>query len=151
MAQVQLILREDVYRLGEAGDLVRVKPGYARNFLLPQGKAMIATPGRVQELEHQKRMVAAKQAKALADLSAVKTRLAGIVLEFRAQVGEEGKLFGSITSQQIAEQLSRKGFAIDRRKVVLDEPIKSVGTHVVTIRLRAEMSADVKVVVSAVE
>jgi large subunit ribosomal protein L9 len=151
MAQVQLILREDVYRLGEAGDLVRVKPGYARNFLLPQGKAMIATPGRVQELEHQKRMVAAKQAKALADLSAVKTRLASVVLEFRAQAGEEGKLFGSITSQQIAEQLSRKGFAIDRRKVVLDEPIKSVGTHVVTIRLRAEMSADVKVVVSASE
>ncbi len=151
MAHVQLILREDVYRLGEAGDLVRVKPGYARNFLLPQGKAMIATPGRVQELEHQKRMVAAKQAKAFADLSAVKTRLAGVVLEFSAQAGEEGKLFGSITSQQIAEQLSRKGFAIDRRKVVLDEPIKTLGSHVVTIRLRAEMSADVKVEVSAIE
>jgi large subunit ribosomal protein L9 len=151
MAQVQLILREDVYRLGEAGDLVRVKPGYARNFLLPQGKAMIATPGRVHELEHQKRVVAARQAKSLADLEAVKTKLSAVVLQFSAQAGEEGKLFGSITSQQIAEQLSRKGFAIDRRKVVLDEPIKSVGKHVVTVRLRGEMSAEVTIDVSAVE
>jgi large subunit ribosomal protein L9 len=128
-----------------------VKPGYARNFLLPQGKAMLATAGRVQELEHQKRMVAARQAKTLADLEAVKARLSSSVLEFTAQAGEEGKLFGSITSQQIAEQLSRMGFVIDRRKVMLDEPIKSVGTHVVSVRLRGELSADVKVVVSATE
>ena len=102
MAQVHLILREDVHRLGEAGDLVSVKPGYARNYLLPQGKARLATAGRVKEIEHQKRVINEKLAKELSDLEAVRSRMAGVVLEFTAQAGEEGKLFGSITSQQIA-------------------------------------------------
>jgi large subunit ribosomal protein L9 len=151
MAQVQLILREDVYRLGEAGDLVSVKPGYARNYLLPQGKAMLATADRVKELEHQKRVVADKLAKQLSDLQAVKSRLAGVKLEFSAQAGEEGKLFGSITSQQIAEQLGEKGFEVDRRKIALDEPIKNVGEHTVTIRLRRDVEAELSVTVTAAE
>jgi len=151
MAQVQLILREDVYRLGEAGELVSVRPGYARNYLLPQGKAMLATAGRVKELEHQRRIVADKLAKELADLEAVKKKLAGLTLAFTAQAGEEGKLFGSITAQQIADQLAEKGFAIDRRKVVLDEPIKSTGEHTVSVRLRGDVVADVAVKVEAAE
>lgn len=151
MANVQLILREDVYRLGEAGDLVSVKPGYARNYLLPQGKAMLATARRVKELEHQKRVIADKLAKELADIEAVRARLAGVTLEFSAQAGEEGKLFGSVTSQQVAEQLAEKGFDVDRRKIALEEPIKNVGEHTVSIRLRGDIAAEVKVTVTAAE
>jgi len=151
MAQVQLILREDVHRLGEAGDLVSVKPGYARNYLVPQGKAILATVGRVKELDHQKRVISERLAKELADLEAVKQRMASVVLEFNAQAGDEGKLFGSITAQQIGEQLAEKGFEIDRRKIELDEPIKALGEHEVPVKLRSEMVAHVKVVVTAAE
>ena len=151
MAQVQLILREDVHRLGEAGDLVSVKPGYARNYLVPQGKAILATVGRVKELDHQKRVISERLAKEVADLEAVKQRMASVVLEFNAQAGDEGKLFGSITAQQIGEQLAEKGFEIDRRKIELDEPIKALGEHEVPVKLRSEMVAQVKVVVTAAE
>ena len=151
MAQVQLILREDVHRLGEAGDLVSVKPGYARNFLVPQGKAILATVGRVKELDHQKRVISERLAKEMADLEAVKQRMASVVLEFSAQAGDEGKLFGSITAQQIGEQLAEKGFEIDRRKIELDEPIKALGEHEVPVKLRSEMVAQVKVVVTAAD
>ena len=151
MAQVQLILREDVHRLGEAGDLVSVKPGYARNYLVPQGKAILATVGRVKELDHQKRVISERLAKEVADLEAVKQRMASVVLEFNAQAGDEGKLFGSITAQQIGEQLAEKGFEIDRRKIELDEPIKALGEHEVPVKLRSEMVAHVKVVVTAAD
>ena len=151
MAQVQLILREDVHRLGEAGDLVSVKPGYARNYLVPQGKAILATVGRVKELDHQKRVISERLAKEVADLEAVKQRMASVVLEFNAQAGDEGKLFGSITAQQIGEQLAEKGFEIDRRKIELNEPIKALGEHEVPVKLRSEMVAHVKVVVTAAE
>ena len=151
MAQVQLILREDVHRLGEAGDLVSVKPGYARNFLVPQGKATLATAGRVKELDHQKRVISERLAKEVADSEAVKQRMASVVLEFSAQAGDEGKLFGSITAQQIGEKLIEKGFDIDRRKIELDEPIKALGEHEVPVKLRREMVAQVKVVVTAAE
>ena len=151
MAQVQLILREDVHRLGEAGDLVSVKPGYARNYLVPQGKAILATVGRVKELDHQKRVISERLAKELADLEAVKQRMASVVLEFNAQAGDEGKLFGSITAQQIGEQLAEKGFEIDRRKIELNEPIKALGEHEVPVKLRSEMVAHVKVVVTAAD
>ncbi|MDG2051036.1 MAG: 50S ribosomal protein L9 [Myxococcota bacterium] len=151
MAQVQLILREDVHRLGEAGDLVSVKPGYARNFLVPQGKATLATAGRVKELDHQKRVISERLAKEVADSEAVKQRMASVVLEFSAQAGDEGKLFGSITAQQIGEKLIEKGFDIDRRKIELDEPIKALGEHEVPVKLRREMVAQVKVVVTAAD
>ena len=151
MALVQVILREDIHRLGAAGDLVSVRPGFARNYLLPQGKAMLATPGKMQEIEHQRRIVAAKLAKELADLEALRSRLAGVVLEFTAQAGEEGKLFGSITAQHIAEQLATKGLDIDRRKIVLDDAIRSVGRHTVQVRLRGEATAQVEVVVNAAQ
>ena len=151
MAQVQLILREDVHRLGEAGDLVSVKPGYARNYLVPQGKAILATAGRVKELDHQKRVISERLAKEVADLEAVKQRMASVVLEFSAQAGDEGKLFGSITAQQIGEQLAEKGFKIDRRKIELDEPIKALGEHQVPVKLRSEIVAEVKVIVTAAD
>ncbi len=151
MSLVKLILREEINRLGDAGDVVSVKPGYARNFLLPEGKAVLATRGRVKEIEHQQRIIADKLAKEMKDLEALKARVENVVLEFEAQVGEEGKLFGSVTAQQLAEQLAEKGQKVDRRKISLEEPIRSVGEHTVSVRLRSDVVANVKVIVRALD
>lgn len=149
MALVQVILSEDVHNLGDAGDVVKVKPGFARNFLIPQGKALPATAARVHEVEHKRRVIAEKRAKELKDLEAVKIRLEAVALEIAAQVGEEGKLFGSVTSQQLADLLAQQGIEIERRKIVLAEPIKSVGEHSLTVRLRNDVVATLKVTVVA--
>ena len=149
MAQVKLILREDVPTLGDAGALVTVKPGYARNYLLPQGKAILATVANVQELEHHKRVVAESMARARKTLEAERDRFEQIVLEVAAQDGEEGKLFGSVTSAYVAELLEARGLKIDRRKIQLDEPIKDVGEHTVAIRLSKDFIAKIKVKVTA--
>jgi large subunit ribosomal protein L9 len=105
-----------------------VKPGFARNFLLPQGKAILATEGRVAELEHHKRIVAEKIAREMKDLQAVKKKIEKLKVEVGARAGDEGKLFGSVTAAQIAEQLSLQGLSIDRRRIEMD-PIKTVGAH----------------------
>ncbi|MBW2500104.1 MAG: 50S ribosomal protein L9 [Deltaproteobacteria bacterium] len=146
---MQVILQEDVHALGEAGDVVKVKPGYARNFLVPQGKALPATAERVNEIEHRKRVISEKRMKELKDLEGLKARIEGLGLEVEAQAGEEGKLFGSVTAQNLADLLVEKGIELDRRKIVLDEAIKSVGEHVVTVRLRSDVLAELKVTVSA--
>ena len=149
MAQVKLILREDVEKLGHAGDLVSVKPGYARNYLLPQGKASIATDARINELAHHRRIIAEQQARALKDLEAVRARIEAQVVEVEAQAGAGGRLFGSITMQQVADRLAERGIEVDRRKLQVAEPIKNVGEHSVQIRLHREMVAKIKVVVTA--
>jgi large subunit ribosomal protein L9 len=151
MGQVKLILKEEVTGLGVAGEAVSVKPGYARNFLLPQGKAVMATRGRVQEMEHQRRVIEERQAKEMKDLEGLKTLLEAASLEFTAQAGEEGKLFGSVTAQQLAEKLAEQGLNLDRRKISLDEPIRSLGEHRVTVRLRGDLTAELKVTVAAAE
>lgn len=151
MGLVQVILREDVHALGQAGDIVRVKPGYARNFLVPQGKATPATAERVHQVEHQQRVISEKRAKELMDLEAVKAKLDATKLEISAQAGEEGKLFGSVTSQNLADLLAEKGLEVDRRKIVLQEPIKRVGEHKIAIRLRSDVVAEFKVTVKAAE
>lgn len=151
MGLIQVILSEDVHALGDAGDIVSVKPGFARNFLLPQGKALLATAARVNEVEHTKRVIAEKRAKELKDLESVKAKLDGINLEISAQAGEEGKLFGSVTSQNLAELLAEKGLDVDRRKIVLDDAIKTVGEHTVAIRLRSDVIAEFQVTVTAAE
>ncbi len=151
MRHVNLILQEAVPRLGEAGDLVKVKVGFARNFLVPQGKAVIATHANMKELEHQKRVVAGKVSKELKDLGAVKHRLGKVRLEVEAKVGESGKLFGSVTAAQIGELLNAQGMKIDRRKIALAEPIKEVGEHKVSIRLHRDVIAEISVVVSPTE
>jgi len=149
MSQVKLILTESVHSLGEAGDLVRVKPGYARNYLLPQGKAVLATESRVAELEHHKRIAADKAARELKDLELVKRKLDAVELEVSARAGEEGKLFGSVTVAQIAELLKGQGFEIDRRRIDLRDPIKEVGEHKVAVKLHRELSAEISVRVAA--
>lgn len=151
MAQVNLILQESVQNLGEAGDLVKVKPGYARNYLIPQGKAIFATASRLRQLEHDKRVVAEKVAKQMKDLQAVKTRIEGLRLELMARVGEEGKLFGSVTALQIHESLTQQGLEIDRRRIELREPIKEAGEHSVPVKLHRDLVARLLVVVSAEE
>ena len=149
MRQVKLILRESVLGLGEAGDLVGVKVGYARNYLLPQGKALLATESKVRELEHHKRVVTEKAARDLNDLKALRDRLESVALEVTARVGEEGKLFGSVTTAHIAELLAEKGYTVDRRKIHLSEPLREVGDHVVPIRLQRDLTAEVAIKISA--
>ena len=151
MAVVTLILREAVPSLGEVGDVVRVKPGYARNYLLPCRKAILATESRVRQVEHNKRVVMEKAAKELKDLEAVRDRLSSVALEISARVGDEGKLFGSVTAAQIVELLAEKGYEIDRRKIALDEPIKDAGQHAVSIRLHRDVVAEISVTVTAEE
>ena len=133
----------------DAGDLVMVKPGFARNFLIPQGKALIATAERVNEVEHKKRVISEKLAKDLTDLTAVKAKLEAADLEIEAQAGEEGKLFGSVTAQNLADLLAEKGLDVDRRKIQMSEAIKTVGEHTVAIRLRSDVIAEFKVTVTA--
>ena len=149
MAQIQLILSEDVPNLGDAGDLVKVKPGFARNFLLPQGKAMLATDERVAEVEHHKRVIGERVAREMKDLEATKKKLEKLELEVEMQAGAEGKLFGSVTNAAIAELLAAKGFEIDRRKITLAEPIKTLGEHTVPLKLRGTVVAEIKLTVVA--
>ena len=151
MRSVRLILREDVPGLGEAGNLVNVKVGYARNYLLPQGRAIRATESKIRELEHNRRVVSEKLAKELKDLEALRDRLQALKLEVVAKAGEEGKLFGSVTAAHVVDLLAEKGFEIDRRKIALREHIKEVGEHTVPVRLRDELVAELTLKVSAEE
>lgn len=151
MAHVKVILREDIARLGEAGEVVDVRPGFARNFLLPQGKAILATEASLKGLEHHQRVIAEKVARERKSLEGEKSRIEAVALEVAVQVGEEGKLFGSVTAAQIAELLGQKGVAVDRRKIELAEPIKEVGEHKVPLRLHREVVAHVRLTVKAAE
>jgi large subunit ribosomal protein L9 len=151
MALVQLILSEDVNRLGHAGDLVSVKPGFARNYLVPEGKATLATESKIKELEHHKRVIADKLAKELKDHEAVAHKLRSIKLEVARRAGEDGKLFGSVTSQNVADLLAEKGLVIDRRKIQMSDAIKEVGDHKIEVKLHRGVSAEVALVVSIEE
>ena len=146
---MEVILKDDVVNLGHRGDLVKVADGYARNFLLPRKLALQATSANKAVVEQMKNAAARRSAteKALAEALAVK--LEPIVLDFTRKSGEAGHLFGSVTSADIAAALDAKGFEIDRRKIQLPEPIKTVGDHTVTIKLYREVAAHVKVNVLA--
>ena len=149
MAQIDLILNEDVPNLGDAGDVVKVKPGFARNFLLPQGKAILATKEKVAEVEHHRRVITERVAREMKDLEASKRELEKLHLQVEMQAGAEGKLFGSVTNVAIAELLAAKGYEVDRRKINLSEPIKEVGDHKVPLKLRGELVAQIKLTVVA--
>lgn len=146
---IEVILREDIKTLGKAGALVRVKPGYARNFLLPQGLAYEATAGNKKRIEGEQR---ANQAKLTAEKAAAQefaAKLAEVKLSIAAKAGEEGKLFGSVTSQEIADLLAAQGHEVDKRKIELEQPIRQLGHHIVTVRLHPEVHAEVHVDVVA--
>ncbi len=147
----QLILRTDVADLGRAGEVVDVKPGYARNYLIPQGLAYAASEGNVRRLEgeHQQAQVSLDQQKDVAEGLAAK--LEGRSVSFKVKAGEEGKLFGSVTTVDIAEQLASEGVTIDRRDIILEEPIKELGVFRVPVRLHADVRPELTVWVVAEE
>ena len=147
MASMQVILKEDVHNLGRAGELVKVKPGFGRNYLIPQGKAVVATASNVKQIEHEKKLIAAKQAQLSKDAQAMSDRLASIEVQIERQVGEEDKLFGSVTSRDIESALKDKGVTIDHKKVHMPEPIKTIGYHTVEIKLGTGVTGKIKVVV----
>lgn len=146
---IEVILREDIKTLGRAGEMVRVKPGYARNYLLPQGLAYEATEGNKKRIAAETRVRATRNQAERAEAERFAATLAGVTLPLSGKAGEEGKLFGSITSQDIAGALSRAGHTVDRRRIELEHPIKTVGEHTVTIRLHPEVHAELRVSVVA--
>jgi len=146
---MKLILREDVYNLGKGGDLVEVKPGYGRNFLIPGGLAVLANPKNIREVEHQKAVAAAKAAKLKASAEAISRRLSDTPVTLRRKVGEQDKLYGSVTAMDVAEALAARGLDIDRRTIDLSDPIKTLGDFEVGVKLHSDVVGKVKVKVEA--
>ncbi len=146
---MDVILREDVKSLGKAGEMVRVKPGYARNFLLPKGLAFEATEGNKKRIAAEAKARDTRLAGEKAAASALAAKLGAATVALKGKAGEEGKLFGSITAQDIADGLAAQGLEIDRRRIELEHPIKTLGFHSVAVRLHPEVHAEVKVNVVA--
>jgi large subunit ribosomal protein L9 len=146
---IEVILREDIRTLGRAGEMVRVKPGYARNYLLPQGLAYEATEGNKKRIAAETRVRSVKNQAEKTEAERLAATLGGVSLTLTGKAGEEGKLFGSITSQDIADALARHGQSIDRRRIELEHPIKTIGEHTVSIRLHPEVQAELRVSVVA--
>lgn len=144
---IEVILREDIKSLGQAGEMVRVKPGYARNYLLPQGLAYEATEGNKKRIAAETRARAARGQAERGEAEQLATTLRGLTLTLSGKAGEEGKLFGSITSQDIADALARQGHTIERRRIEMDHPIKTIGEHTVTVRLHPEVHAELRVAI----
>ncbi len=142
---MQIILLENVTSLGKAGDLVKVSDGYGRNYLIPKKKAILATEKSVKMVEHQKRQVQQRVEKARKDAQKVAQQIEKLSCTFAKTVGESGKLFGSITSMDIESYLKENGIDVDRKKIVLEEPIKNLGMFTVLIKLSSEVTAQLKV------
>lgn len=147
MKNIKVILRKDVAQLGTSGDVVTVKPGYARNFLLPQGLAFEATNANIKQLEEEKRRGEAKGKRDLLEARRRAAQIESLQLTFHANAGEEGKLFGSITSGDIADRLKEQNldFEVDKRDIELDEPIKSLGVYAVPVRLHTDVKPEIKI------
>ena len=148
---MQVILREDIDKLGKIGDLVKVADGYARNFLVPNKKAIEATPKNLNAMEHAKKMVSDRLRKLKKEAAAEADTIKALSITIKAKTGEEGKLFGSVTTMDIAEAAKAQGVIIDKRKISLEEPIKRLGDYTITVKLHADITADFKVSVIAEE
>jgi len=142
---LKVILTEDVKPLGDAGMVVDVARGYARNYLIPQGKALEATPGNLARVEQQKSRIIQARLKEKESALTLVARLEGVSLTIAQKVGEGEKLYGSVTAAMIAEALEAKGFTVDRKQLDLPEPLKKLGTYEVTVRLAPEVKAAVTV------
>jgi large subunit ribosomal protein L9 len=147
MAHVRVVLREDVQHLGTVGELVRVRAGYARNFLLPRGKAALATAGSVRQIEDHKRVAIARAAKLKLSAEAQAKVLSGVTVEIVRKAGEGDRLYGSVTSKDVAEALKAKGHEIDRKDLVLPDSIKELGEHAFSVKLGSGVDAQLKLVV----
>jgi large subunit ribosomal protein L9 len=148
---MQVILKEDVEKLGTMGQVVEVKRGYARNYLLPRDLAIEATARNLKQLDHKKRTVSDKIKKLQKESQSLADRLAQVSITLYHSAGEEDKLFGSVTSMEIAEALKEQGIELDKRKIALEEPIKRLGEYKVPVKLAGGVSAEVKVTVFAKE
>ncbi len=148
---MKVILLENLENLGHIGDIVKVAPGYARNFLIPKGFVMLANEKNTKAMEHAKRQLEYKKNKMLEQAKAFAAKIEGIVLNLVHQSGEEGKLFGSVTNMELAEQLKAQGIEVDRKKIALADPIKHTGEYSVSIKIHPEVTATLKVVVSKAE
>lgn len=141
---MQVILTQDVDHLGKAGELVSVKPGYGRNYLVPRGFAVSATVRNKQRLEHEKKVIERRVEKERASATEIAAKLNGITLQFERQVGEDEKMFGSVTGRDIAEQLKKANIEIDHRWVGLEQPIKALGKYETNVKLAAGVQATLK-------
>lgn len=142
---MEVVLKEDIENLGHMGDVVKVKDGYARNYLLPRGLVVLANNKNLKALEHEQRMIGQRRERLTKEAQGISDKLAAVSLEFTAKVGEEGRLFGSVTTMDIEKALKEQGFEVERRRIVLDAPIKNVGDYDVPIRLRPEVMPTIKV------
>jgi large subunit ribosomal protein L9 len=149
MATTTVLLKEDVDNLGERGEIVKVKAGYARNFLLPNKLAMEATKGNIKQVEQERAALLRKEAKEKSTAVAQSDQMQSVKLEFLRKAGEHGILYGSVTSMDIAEGLRAKGYEIDRKRIMLKEPIKEVGDYSVKVKLHREVTIELPVVVTA--
>ena len=148
MKTIKLILRQDIDKLGETGEVVAVRPGYARNYLLPQGLAYAATTANMRQLEEERKRVEVRAKRDYLEAKRRASKLENVSLTFHAKAGEESKLFGSITTADIAERLNTEqglDFEVDRRSIELEEPIKSLGVFPVAVKLHPEVKPEIKV------
>ena len=148
---MQVILMKEVESLGQAGETVKVKNGYARNYLIPQGLAMIATKSNLALIENKLKTVELKEAKSRENLESLANELNKIKLNYSLKAGEDEKLFGSVTSQMISDSCKELGFTVDKKEIHIEESIKTLGTHKVTVKLGSEIEAKIKVKVKADE
>jgi large subunit ribosomal protein L9 len=146
---IQVILQQDVDKVGKSGDLVRVRPGFARNYLLPRELAVAATTAAVHRIEHEKAVALARADKAKKEARVVADDMGATSIKIAQKVGEDGRLFGSVTAKDIESALRAKGHAVDRRKIQLAEPIKSIGVYQVRVRLVSDVVANLTVEVVA--
>lgn len=142
---MQVILRQNVESLGHIGDVVNVKNGYARNFLLPRGYAYVATPGAIKALEFEKKQWLKKQAQDKAEAEAQAAKFADVQVSIPMKVGDEGKLYGSVTAQMVADELAKQNFSVDKKDIVMDDSIKTLGVFDVKIKLYTDVFATIKV------
>jgi large subunit ribosomal protein L9 len=148
---MKVILQENLENLGSIGDVVKVAPGYARNYLIPKGFVLLANEKNTKALAHAKRQLEYKRNKMLEQAKAFVARIEAITLNLVHQAGDEGKLFGAVTNMELAEQLKAQGIEIDRKKIVLADPIKHLGEYSVTVKVQPEVTATLKVIVSKAE
>jgi large subunit ribosomal protein L9 len=148
---MEVILKEDIANLGKMGEVVRVRDGYARNYLLPRGLVLIANKKSLKVFEHQKRILAGRRERVVRQAQTLAEKLAATALAIPVKTGEEGRLFGAVTNIDIEKALRAKGLDVERRKIELAEPIKNLGDFEVSIRLAADVTATVKVSVVSEE
>jgi large subunit ribosomal protein L9 len=142
---MKIILKEDVKSIGSMGQTVDVSDGFARNYLVPRGLAVEANVKNIKSLEHEKKVIQEKAKKVKNSVQDLADRLANMTVVIKTKAGEEGKLFGSVTTMDIAEQLKNQGIEIDKKKISLDEPIKRLGTYAVNLRLHSEITTQVNI------